>query len=84
VGTSFVEVGVAADNVLNAKAPPQLVRQLLEARLQSELRRRSARDLSETEVARDWNLLQKAIAENDSSLVAGAAQRSEKLRGNRP
>jgi hypothetical protein len=48
------------------------------------LRRRSARDLSETEVARDWNLLQKAIAENDSSLVAGAAQRSEKLRGNRP
>ena len=84
VGTSFVQVGVAADNVLNAKAPPQLVRQLLEARLQSELRRRSARDLSETEVARDWNLLQKAIAENDSSLVAGAAQRSEKLRGNQP
>jgi hypothetical protein len=84
VGTSFMQVGVAADNVLNGSAPPQLVRQLLEARLQSELRRRSARDLSETEVARDWNLLQKAITENDSPLVARTTPRSENLRGNRP
>jgi hypothetical protein len=89
VGTSFVQVGVAADNVLNGSASPQLVRQLLEARLQSELRGRSARDLSEAGVARDWNLLQKAVTENDSSLVAGTTLRSETLRsenvrGNRP
>jgi hypothetical protein len=84
VGTSFVQVGVAADNVLSASAPPQLVRQLLEARLQSELRRRSAREVSETEVARDWNLLQKAIAESDPPLVARTTLRSESVRGNRP
>ncbi len=84
VGTSFVQIGVAADNILNGSAPPELVRQLLEARLQAELRRRSARDLSETEVARDWNLLQKAYTQNDSPLVAGTTLRSENVRGNRP
>jgi hypothetical protein len=84
VGTSFVQVGVTADNVLKGSAPPQLVRQLLEARLQSELRRRSARDLPETEVARDWNLLQKAVAENDSPLIARTTPRPENLHGNRP
>ncbi len=84
IGTGFVQVGVAADNVLNGGASSQLVRQLLEARLQSELRHRSARELSETEVARDWNLLQKANAENDSPLIARSMQHSENARGNRP
>lgn len=84
VGTSFVQIGVAADNILNGSPPPELVRQLLEARLQAELRRRSARDLSETEVARDWNLLQKAYTQNDSPLAAGTTLRSENVRGNRP
>ncbi len=83
-GADLVQIGVAADNVLNGRAPPQLVRQLLEARLQSELRRRSARELSETEVARDWNLLQKVITENESPLVAGSTLRAENVRGNRP
>jgi hypothetical protein len=84
VGTSFVQVGLAADNVLNGGAPPQLVRQLLEARLQSELRRRSAREVSETEVARDWSLLQKTMPENDPPLVARTTQELENVRGNRP
>jgi hypothetical protein len=39
------------------------VRQLLEARLQSELRSKSSQGLSETEVDRDWKLLQKTVAE---------------------
>ena len=38
MGASLVQIGAAADNILNGNAPPQLVRQLLEARLQSELR----------------------------------------------
>ncbi len=83
-GASSVQIGVAAGNILTGSAPPQLVRQLLEARLQSELRRRSAQNISETEVAHDWNLLQKAITENDSPLVARSTQRSENVRGNRP
>ena len=83
-GDSEIQIGVAADNVLNGNAPPQLVRQLLEARLQSELRRKSAQGLSETEVARDWKLLQKTMGETDSPFTARSAQRSENVRGNRP
>jgi hypothetical protein len=63
VGNSTVNIGMAADNVMHGNAPPELVRQLLEARLQSELRSKSSQGLSETEVDRDWKLLQKTVAE---------------------
>ncbi len=82
VGDSTVQIGVAADNVLNGNAPPQLVRQLLEARLQSELRRRSSQGITETEVDRDWKLLQKTMAE--SPFTARSAPHSENVRGNHP
>jgi hypothetical protein len=84
VGQSLVQVGVAADNLLNGNAPPQLVRQLLAARLQSELRSRSAQALSDTEVARDWKLLQKSMAESDSTVATRPAPHSENSRGNGP
>jgi hypothetical protein len=61
-GDSLVLIGMAANNVFNGNASPQLVRQLLEARLQSELRGKSATGISETEVDRDWELLQKTMA----------------------
>jgi hypothetical protein len=83
-GDREIQIGVAADNVLSGNAPPQLVRQLLEARLQSELRRKSGLGISETEVARDWKLLQKTLGESDSPFTAHSAQRSENVRGNRP
>jgi hypothetical protein len=83
-GDSQIRIGAAADNVLSGNAPPQLVRQLLEARLQSELRRKSAQGVSETEVARDWKLLQRAMGEGDSPFTARSAQRSENIPGNRP
>jgi hypothetical protein len=79
IGDSSVQVGVAAANVLNGDAPPELVSQLLEARLQSELRRKSAPLISEAEVSRDWLLLQKTISARDAPIV----MRSENLRGNR-
>jgi hypothetical protein len=82
VGDSVVQVGVAADNVLNGNAPPQLVRQLLEARLQSELRSRSSQGISETEVDRDWKLLQKTV--DVSPFTAHSAPHSENVRGNHP
>src|SRR6202051_2546947 len=41
VGESRVQIGVSADNVLSGNAPSELERQLLAARLQSELRRGS-------------------------------------------
>jgi hypothetical protein len=82
VGDTTVQIGLAADNVLDGNAPPQLLRQLLEARLQSELRRRSSQGISESEVDRDWKLLQKTMVE--SPFTAHSAPHSENVRGNHP
>lgn len=83
VGESQVQIGASADNVLNTNASPQLVRQLLEARLQSELRARSAHGISETEIERDWALLQKTMPPSDP-VTTGTAPRATNVRGNRP
>jgi hypothetical protein len=90
VGDSLVQIGASADNVLSGSASPQLVRQLLEARLQSELRHKSVLGVSETEIDRDWKLLQQtmpqqsSMADSDSRLAAHSTQRIENIRGNRP
>jgi hypothetical protein len=84
VGDRLVQVGVSADNVLNGNAPPQLVRQLLEARLQSELRSKSVQGLTDTEIARDWALLQKTAAASDSPGATRSASHPENSHGNRP
>jgi hypothetical protein len=82
IGESSVQIGVAAANVLNGDAPPELVSQLLEARLQSELRGKSATLISEAEVSRDWLLLQKTISERDAP-IAGRSEGTLGTRGNR-
>ena len=82
VGGKFVRVGVSASNIMNNNPPPELVRQLLEARLGSELRHPVPRSLSETEVERDWDLLQKAASESESRLTARSATSTE-IHGNR-
>ena len=84
VGGSLVQMGVSADNVLSAGAPLEMERQLLEARLQSELSGRSAQGLSEAEVARDWDLLQKTMVGGDSPVSVRHAPRVENIRGNQP
>jgi hypothetical protein len=66
VGENLVQVGASAGNVMDGSAPPQLVRQLLEARLQSELRRKSSPGITESEVARDWKLLQLTIGRSEA------------------
>ncbi len=89
VGENLVEIGASADNILSGSASPQLVRQLLEARLQSELSHKSAIGLSETEIERDWKLLQQTVsrqtvADSDLRFAAHSPQRTENVRGNRP
>jgi hypothetical protein len=85
VGDDLVEIGISAENVFNGQAPPQLIRQLLEARLQSELSGRSARAVTETGVARDWKLLQRSMVDGSDSAVASRfTPHSEMPRGNRP
>jgi hypothetical protein len=82
-GESRVELGVSAGNVLNGDAPAELQRDLLTARLQAELGK-STRGISETEVARDWELLQKTMADNGSPAAIRLTSRSENASGNRP
>ena len=88
VAGNLVQVGASAGNLLsgvsNGSAPPALVRQLLEARLVSELRHGSEHGLSETEIARDWKLLQQTMPESDEHLTARSGQRVENIPGNRP
>ena len=58
LGEKPVRVGISQENVMDSGAPRQLVRTILEARLESELRHAPPRGISGSEVARDWSLLQ--------------------------
>ncbi len=82
VGEHLVQLGASADNVLSGQAPPQLVRQLLEARLHSELYHGSARGLTESEVTRDWQLLQQSMSGADAHVDARLTPRPDNTRGN--
>jgi hypothetical protein len=83
-GESVVQIGVAVDNILSGNAPPEMERQLLAARLQSELRRGSSQSISETEVARDWELLHKTMMDGDSAVATRIAPRLESIPASRP
>lgn len=87
IGTHQVLVGDSAENILSSAAPPELVRQLLEARLESELRKGSPKGISETEIARDWKLLQRTLPQAsslDSLTPSHSSLRTDNSRGNRP
>jgi len=79
-----VHIGVAAENVLRSDASSQLTRELLEARLQSELRGRSPHGISEEEITRDWTLLQRTMSQSSGRLSARSATTLDSFQGNRP
>jgi hypothetical protein len=68
-GEQIVNVGISADNVLADSVSPELTQHLLEARLQEELRRGTPK-VSESDVKRDWGLLQRAINSGREQEVA--------------
>jgi hypothetical protein len=78
------QVGLSVDNILQSDAPPQVVRQLVEARLQVELSRRESHGISETEVARDWALLQKTIEASDGLAPVGVLIRPDASHRSQP
>ena len=84
VGENRLLIGVSAENVLSSNAPPEMVRQLLEARLQSELQRGAVEHISESEIARDSDLLQKTTGEPDSPVALRLASRPDNTRGDQP
>ncbi len=91
IGEETVSVGVSGSNILANDAPGQFTEQLLEARLHAELRRGNPPKASESDVTRDWNLLQKAMngayaeaaAQPGRSLQSGSQVRMDRA-GNQP
>ena len=78
VGDEMVDVGVAGSNIFATDAPEQFTAQLLEARLHAELRRGNPPKVSESDITRDWNLLQKAL-NGAYAEVAGSGRRAVQL-----
>ncbi len=86
-----VSVGVSGSNILDHDGDDRLTRQFLEARLNAELRRGSSPKVSESDVERDWDLLQKfsnslsseASPSSRPLQMAGSSGRPEHA-GNRP
>ena len=98
MGSRPVMVGVSAGNILSGGAPAELTQELLEARLMEELHDKAPHGVAESEVTRDWKLLQQAMRqsgdeiartakrqplETAASSAAGNA-RAERSRGNVP
>jgi hypothetical protein len=91
IGEEVVSVGISSSNILGSDAPVPFTQELLEARLHAELRRGSPPKVSESDVTRDWNLLQQAMNGSDVQVAAqprrpqqaGPQSRSERA-GNRP
>lgn len=84
-GSQIVNVGVSAENVLADTPSPQLTQQLLEARLQEELRRGAPPKASESDVERDWRLLRQAINDGREQEIAETSEvRTGFGAGNRP
>jgi hypothetical protein len=72
MGSQPVMVGVSASNVLSGGAPAQLTQQLLEARLMQELHDKAPHGVAESEVTRDWNLLQQAMRQSGDEIARTA------------
>jgi hypothetical protein len=90
IGDEEVNLGVAEGNIFAAASSGRLAQQLLEARLQEELRRGIPK-VSVNDVEHDWTLLQRAVNAPDNQVAARDArplQAGSQLRwaptGNRP
>jgi hypothetical protein len=79
VGDDLVQVGDSAKTA--DSAPPQLMRQLLEARLESELMHRSPHGITESEINRDWKLLEQSMGETEPPVASRLTPRPD-ARGN--
>jgi hypothetical protein len=91
LGEETVSVGVTGGNIFakGSSSSTQFAQQLLEARLWEELRRGNPPKVSENDIERDWNLLQKARNAADDLVTARSAKLAQsgsrwEPDGNRP
>jgi hypothetical protein len=71
------QIGICRDNATRLEAPPELLQDLLFARLQQELKPRKPAHISERQIISDWTLLQDATRASEASLRTGAAAGAE-------
>lgn len=87
-GDEMVSVGVSGGNIFAGDTTGQFTQQLLEARLNAELRHGSSAHVSESDIARDWDLLQTALNNSETEVdvqLRRTPQTSAQARaGNRP
>ena len=80
IGPQVVNVGVSPTNVRTIDAPRQLIQELLTARLQSELQRSSTGKVSGSQIGRDFQLLRRALDEDDPPENSLASQPRSAIR----
>lgn len=89
-GKSVVSVGISGSNILSNEGAEPFAQQLLEARLRVELRRGSPPKVSESDLSRDWNLLQRTMGNTGEELAVqgrkplASSQSRPESAGNRP
>jgi len=77
VGDEDAEIGICRDNAMRMIAPPELVQDLLFARMDEELKPHKPSHVSEQQIESDWKLLQQATKASEASLEAAAPGGSE-------
>jgi hypothetical protein len=87
-GGEMVSVGISESNVFENGVQKPLTKELLEARLRAELKK-GVPKASESDVTRDWDLLQKALSDSDNEVASQRGlpvpqTRTERTSGNRP
>lgn len=70
LGDEETNVGIADSDIFAHDAAGSFTQQILQARLSSELKRGNPPKASESDVAHDWDLLQKAIYGDDAKMTA--------------
>ena len=74
VGNEEADLGVAQGNIFSAESSGRFTQQLLEARLQEELRRGNPPKVSESDVEKDWTRLQRAMDTSDNQVATRDAR----------
>jgi len=61
LGNETVDLGLSRSNILRTSAPPEMAESIVVLRLRAELRNGGAPKASESDVANDWDLLQRVL-----------------------
>lgn len=88
-GHNVVSIGIAESNISSSTAAKPVTQELIEARLRTELKR-GVPKASESDVTRDWNLLQELLNNSENEVTAqsrrplAVSQTRSEPAGNRP